>query len=275
MTVTVNESEFTRDFDAGPNAQHVLAYNAKNATDSPAAYAAVLAAAPATFQGFPISSIRGKNKGNNIWRVEVFYGLRTMPVETETASQVEFQGSTRGGTQHITHSLSTVNRYTRGSRPATDHKQAIGVRQSGDGTTIDGTDIIVPAYEESLTRYVATASFSAAYKQTLRALTGAVNIADWGGITAGELLFAGADWRTHGVNLVRVDYYFLFADTISGDSIGDITGIDRQGWDYSWVEFIDESDRGSSRLRSVPDQVNVERVYPRAAFTALGIPGLT
>ena len=53
--------------------------------------------------------------------------------------------------------------------------------------------------------------------------------------------------------------------------IGQITGINKKGWEYLWVRYADAEDTTAKVLVKKPIAVYVEQVYPTTGFAALGI----
>jgi hypothetical protein len=53
--------------------------------------------------------------------------------------------------------------------------------------------------------------------------------------------------------------------------LGNITGINKQGWHYLWVRFDDDEDSSAKTLIKKPIAAYVERVYEYGDFSALGI----
>ena len=53
--------------------------------------------------------------------------------------------------------------------------------------------------------------------------------------------------------------------------MGDITGIDKKGWEYLWVQYADDVDAVKKQLIKKPVAVYIEKVYESALFSALGI----
>ena len=52
-------------------------------------------------------------------------------------------------------------------------------------------------------------------------------------------------------------------------TIGDITGVDKKGWEYIWVRYADAEDENV--LVKQPIAVYVEKVYDEGNFAGLGI----
>ena len=51
--------------------------------------------------------------------------------------------------------------------------------------------------------------------------------------------------------------------------MGDITGINKRGWEYLWVRYADAEDQHV--LVKQPISAYVEQVYPEGNFALLGI----
>ena len=54
-------------------------------------------------------------------------------------------------------------------------------------------------------------------------------------------------------------------------SLGTITGISKEGWQYLWVRFIDDEDTTAKALIKRPVSAYVEQVYSYGDFSGLGI----
>lgn len=195
-----------------------------------------------------------------IWAVEVRYALGEM-----ATGESSFSFDTTGGTQHITQSISTVNRYA-ASGSAPNFQGAIGY----NGESVEGCDIITPEYRFTETHYIAAASVDGSYKASLFALTGQVNNASFKGLAAGECLFLGASGslRDSGEDW-EITFNFAASPNRTGLTVGSITGIAKKGWEYIWVEYGE--DESNNRLVKVPVSVHVEQVYEEGDFSGLGI----
>jgi hypothetical protein len=197
------------------------------------------------------------------WAGEVSWG-KFEPKETGDSS---FSFDTGGGTQHITQSLATVASYAPPGKTAPNFKGAVGV---SDGS-VDGVDITVPIYNFNETHYLDVAIVDAAYKLTLFDLTGTVNSLSFKGFAAGEVLFQGASGSLRQHDQWEISYKFAASPNATGLSVGDITGIDKGGWDYLWVRYREEDDASAKTLARRPVAAYVERVYPLKDLNLLGI----
>ena len=108
-----------------------------------------------------------------------------------------------------------------------------------------------------------------AYKATLFGLTGRVNNAGFKGFAAGEVLFLGASGSQRGEEDWEITYRFAASPNVAGLTIGDITGINKKGWEYIWVRYADAEDE--KVLVKQPIAVYVEKVYDEGNFAGLGI----
>ena len=54
-------------------------------------------------------------------------------------------------------------------------------------------------------------------------------------------------------------------------SIGGINGINKKGWEYLWVRYVDDKDAAAMMMVKKPLAVYVEKVYQAGDFSLLGI----
>ena len=146
-----------------------------------------------------------------------------------------------------------------------DFKGAIGVSTD----SVEGTDITIPVFNFTETHYIPSALVAGAYKTTLFYLTGRVNDAPFKGFARGEVLFLGASGSQRGVDDWEIAFKFAASPNATNLTVGDITGIDKKGWEYLWVRYADAEDEET--LIKQPVAVYVERVYEYGNFALLGI----
>ena len=178
-----------------------------------------------------------------------------------------FNFDTGGGTQHTTQSRETIASHAPPGKTAPDFKGAIGVT----GDSVEGVDITVPVYQFAETHFLPDAAVTPAYKLTLFALTGRVNQAIWKGFAAGEVLFLGASGSRRGLGPWEITYRFAASPNVSDLTVGEITGIDKKGWEYLWVRYTDAEDTTAKALVKKPIAAYVERVYEDGDLSLLGI----
>lgn len=263
MAVEVYEKWDSRESTEGENASAELRYVIRGTDSDIAAKAALASAAPLLYDGLVRQSYRIERIGEDIWEGTVQFGRRKAP---ETGESV-FQFDTSGGTQHITQSIQTVGRYAPPGKTAPDFYGAIGVTKD----SVEGVDIVVPAYAFSEIHYLPTSMVTQSYKLTLAALTGKVNNSSFRGFAAGEVLFLGASGSKRGEEAWEITFRFQATPNVTGLQVGNITGIAKKGNEYLWVRYEDELDNAAKTLVKRPAAVYVERVYQYADFSLLGI----
>ena len=213
-----------------------------------------------TLEPIFVDTATGKGK----WECRVRY---VAPEQKEPeVGESSFSFDTGGGTQHITQSLATINRYA-ASGTAPDFKGAIGVTHDN----LEGVDITVPVYNFSETHYLDDAVVTPAYRGTLFNLTGKTNNASFKGLAAGECLFLGASGSKRGADDWEITFRFAASPNRTGITVGPITGISKKGWEYLWVRYADTEDAASNTLVKQPVAAYVEKVYEEGNFAGLGI----
>lgn len=272
MAVTCTENVDSQEFESGRSA--TLRYTIRGTASTSAAITALLGEAPSTYGGLfrqpprvePVS-IDTDDPDTCIWLGTVEYATAEWQDPPE-AGDSSFSFDTGGGTQHITQSLATVHSYPSGTAP--DHQGAIGATESG----VDGVDITVPVYSFSETHFFAPETVDSTYKGKLFALTGKVNSASFRGLAAGECLFLGASGSRRGTgsdDLWELTFKFAGSPNRTGMSVGSISGIAKEGWEYLWVRYEDEVDDTAKTMVKRPVAVYVEKVYESGNFSDLGL----
>lgn len=229
--------------------------------------------APVLYAGLYRQNIALDRQGPDFWHVDVTWG----PYEKKEPEVGDFKWgfTTGGGTYHTTQAISHVNSYVKSGGTAVNHYGAIGVTESGD---VDGVDVPDVAFEWTEERKLSLGSYGWSYAQIVGGLTLRVNNATFRGLPIGSVLFKGADgtFSLKDPTLLEMTYRFAYSPNIDDWSIGSggnaISGIDKKGWEYLWVEYRDaEGEAGSDRLKKIPIQVNVEQVFYAGDFSLLGI----
>jgi hypothetical protein len=224
-------------------------------------------------------SIRVRQVGQELFEVEADYG----PADDEDSQEEPETGGseesfdTSGGTQHITTAI--ARKFGKGKGPggpiadAPDNGKAINVRRSGTEVRVDGVDIVVPTLKLVRTHYLPASIVTSDYIKTLARLTGKTNKDPWKGFAAGELLFLGAQGQRRGRGDWAVTFTHDASENITGMSVGEgtyeISGIDKRGWEYFWVEW--QTTAGSTSLVPQPRYAYVDQVYREGDYALLGI----
>lgn len=77
--------------------------------------------------------------------------------------------------------------------------------------------------------------------------------------------------KSTGSEFVDIIDRFAANPNRTGIAIGDITGIDKKGWEYLWVRYEDVEDAGAKMIVKRPAAVCAEKVYKEGDFGLLGI----
>jgi len=112
---------------------------------------------------------------------------------------------------------------------------------------VDGVDITVPVYQFSETHYFSDAQVNASYNGAIFSCTGKTNAGGFKGFAPGEVLFLGASGSKRGDSPDddwEITFQFAASPNETGLSLGSITGINKDGWEYLWVRYADAEDTG-------------------------------
>jgi hypothetical protein len=268
MAITVEERNDSPSITEGADPAAELTYLIHGTSDETLALEELQTEAPANYSGLPRRNVSVAPLTPIAWTGRVTYAAQdTLPPEPTGGSTFSFD--TTGGTQHITHSLATISRHAPAGETAPDFKGAIGIT----GSSIEGVDVTIPVYRWSETHYLPDSQVTEGYKGVLFGLTGTVNDDVFKGLAAGECLFLGASGAKRSTDDWEITFHFAGSPNVSGLTIGDITGIDKKGWEYLWVRYEPDVDGTAKRLIQKPSSVHIERVYRSGDHTLLGIGG--
>jgi hypothetical protein len=246
--------------------------------------------APLYYDGHQRGSIVCAPLGNGWYRISVSYrneGISEYEgwgIEGPTATLIPNGVSvdTTGGSELITQSLQT-SKYPEADAP--DSFGAINV----SGNQVNGIQKTIPTFNFTETWAVPAwyllvgARKDAAdkddeqkpgpqepYAKTLRKLTGQVNRYPFRIFDPGEVLFLGARYDiSRASTMVIVTYSFSVQPNRDDFKIGDITVSYKDGWDFLWIQYEDETNQGAAVKK--PKYVYIDRVYERADFQELQI----
>lgn len=249
-----------------------LAYTILDAADAAAALSLLMSTAPSTqtVATIPLTKrvFRMEPEGT-IFRGFVEYSVpeKQTPEQPEPLeeNQSSYQFETGGGTTNITTSITTIQKKRADNATVFDLKGAINY----DGQRVNGVDIVTPNYTFSETHALPDTLVNGAYRLALFRATGKVNNATFKGFAAGEVLFLGASGSKRADGPWEITYRFAASENVTGITVGDVTGINKKGWEYLWCYFID--DENQDVLIKKPEQVFVEQVYQTHDFANIGI----
>jgi hypothetical protein len=225
--------------------------------------------------------------GDNAWQVTINYEKTGAEPSTPDPMKRARSFDTTGGTQHITQGKKTGTREldfategegtaavyeSRFPSSAPDQKGAIAVDENG----VNGVDIVVPQLQWQESYDVPNVYVTNAWIRSVAGVTGTTNAASFRGFDAGEVLFMGCsgsqEWDDQrGRGPWSLTFRFVASRNVSGEKIGDITGISKRGHEYLWVKYETVKDSSSQSLIRKPQFVYINKVYDSSDFSKLGI----
>lgn len=258
-----------------------LMYVLNGTSDDAEARAAFLAAIPAQFFGLRFQNIDVEPVGGLFWRASAKYDSRvteeqagqggtdpTTPLDVPGQNDplgAEYAFDITAVTEKITQSKQTISKTKRGGGLAPDNQKAIGVTIDGE---VEGCDRMSPHFEWSVTRIFGFVTLQ--YFQSLYALVGTTNNAQFYGFPIGTLLFIGASLQARDTQKVTMTYKFAARPNEVNIAICDnLTVPAKKGWEYLWVSYKNVAD--ANKLFMQPDAAYVERIYDSSDFTLIGI----
>lgn len=264
MAITMYEKFGSRQANetTGPGSREQLRYVMYGTSNDLAIKAHLEANAPPTYDGLVAENYTIEQVGPDLWDAVVSYVDPARKQEAPllvTSYTYDFDMS--GGTFHISHGLAVRSYPT----SALSHNGAINVRHG----SAEGIDIVVPMMRVSIRKRVPRAIITDAYLMILEGLAGKVNDAPFRGRAKGEVLFLGPS-GTQGTEVdPEVSYQFMVSRNVTGLTIGTITGIEKKGHEYLWVDY--EDDPAATGLSKKPRAVYVHQVYEYGDFSLLSI----
>jgi hypothetical protein len=249
----------------GDSPSGVLRYWCQGPTVEADVYAAAISRAPTVWDGLVRQTFQIDPQGLDFWYIDVSYGKR----RPATYGDWKFTWDTTGGRQHITQSIETVHKVAIQGRTPTDHGGAIGV--SSD--SVDGCEIVVPAFQFSIIYYWDPSVLSMAYARITRSVTGKRNTAKFWGWAAGDVLFLGSvgniEGNSAGTTPIQVEYRFAAEEGVTQTVAG--MQVVKEANHYTWFEYQDKKDAASKRIAKRPVAAYTERVYRDADYSVLGL----
>jgi hypothetical protein len=206
--------------------------------------------------------------GGGEWKGEVHYGLAGG--HSGDAQDITWSFDISTASFHITHALDHVTSYAPAGQTAPSHMGAIGVRRDA----VDGVDVEIPYFTWEETHQVAAATVASyAWLTTMQDLVATINQAAFRIWAQAELLLLGISGQHNKLSdqWVPITYKFASARSAVNQTIGDITGVNRAGHNYLWIEYWPEEDTSALSLTRRPRAAHVERVYEWGDYTQLAI----
>lgn len=287
MPVTVfAEAADSRAFNLGGSSPTAtLKYMALRSDDEGEILAAIIANSPAVFSGLYRQGTTATPLGGGVWTVDVEYSIPsdgsnqdTLPAQGDPDDPApnqpdpdlteplgpEYSFTTIGGTRRVYQSYEQKDSVGRNGDPPPIFDGSINVTKDG----VEGTDVEEGVLQWSITRTFE--SITHEYLDTLADLTPCINGSAFWGREAGELKFLGAEGQGKAGGGFTVTFRFAEKKNQVNVKISDdITVPAVRGWDYLWVQYVDEVSEGVTV--KVPYSAHVERVYHERDLKRLGI----
>jgi hypothetical protein len=271
MTIAISEAYISRGGTRGEATSYDLVYYSMNETDETLAQAAVLAAIPASYDGFPFRTLAREQLLDHLWKWTANYGSPGNQVTTERPT---LSFNVGGGTSHITNSIRNQRYRDPTLVPQDiDYKGAIGVELNDDGSKarVRGVEVFTPLLEYSYSQQFENADVTEAYIDGLFSIAGTVNSIPFYGRPAASVLFKQARGSKKGSDKWEISFDFCYSPNMSSFNVGSINVQQKDGWDYLDVLYV-SAGRTAKGIRIMqPGMATVHKVYPDGDFTLLGI----
>ncbi len=284
-TVTITENIKSRSGSDGKSGKRLRLYTCKGSSSLSTILEALNDFVPDTAGGLELLYCRANPRFvdiNNLprcnWDGEAHYGYPEKKRPTTGESIRTF--SSGGGTTHITQRIEALPAQSYKADGITgeipDFKGGIGVTIKGRESVVAGVDIYTPAWTFEETHYFSNETMTAEYQDDIEFCHGKINIDEFRGRAAGEVLFIGATGRQRGGEDWEVTFRFAVSKNKSNFRIGDITiaggeGEEKLGWDYLWLLYEDFQDEAAGKIVKRAAYAYVDPVYYSTLFSALGI----
>jgi hypothetical protein len=232
--------------------------------DDTSALAALALEAPSLYDSLPRQTMRLERTAQF-----AFLGIVEYHFTEFQASERSFD--TTGGTAKIFRSFSTTDKGAPPGKTAPNNYGLIGVTYD----SVEGVDVVVPAYASKITKRVSPSVVTDSYKQALFRATGTVNSSPFKEFDVGECLFLGAAGSQ-----INADFWqltFAFAGSANAVNIpipspwGTMTVPMKHGWDYLWIRYVDREDTAAKAIVKAPSAWYIERVYRFTNLNLLGV----
>ena len=211
---------------------------------------------PLFFSGAWLQTIQINPQGNGLFYVTCPYG----PLPEWPGSPFALNFRTTGGTVHVTSSIDMVAKYDTGNPPTPDGPNTV-IGQDGGGA-----DITVPTQMRSYKFTYEAGVVTEAAMDYWEDLTGHVNLLTWHGRPPGEVLFLGAEGDTTeaATGPASVTFNFAMNRNVTNQTIGVITGVEKQGHDLIDIHTMVDAVNGVEVQKE--KYIYVQRMYERLSF---------
>lgn len=276
MTIALNHHFSSGSSQTGGDKTYTRQWRVSGENDLATATTDFEAAVAATYGGLDLDNVSVEfyaDDGTNVtWMGTATYKKRPRAIFDPEGLDNFYSFDSTGGGEHITHSLSTSQVRNAAGHAAQDHKNAINVANG----MVGGVDIGLPSYDWTETHYIADDDMTDDYIELIAGASWLVNSDTFklrkGGsqdLPAGSVIFRGATGSQRDEGDWELTFNFSFSPNVTNRTIGDITGINKLGWEFLWITTEGDTSGGAPVQKAV--QSNVEKVYETTTFSSLGI----
>ena len=201
---------------------------------------------------------------------EVFEGQEYEATVTYNTSEPKQQNSFdyefEIGSQSVTVTTSLgTTAYTGGGRTAPNFNGGININADGE---VQGLSIDVPTFSFSVTGYWPKDVIDRSYQLLMADLSSSVNDRPFFGLPTGSVKFLGGRGNVN-KDKFNITYRFEHVYNEAGLTVGDITGINKEGFQY--LDVYRRKIESNGKVAEVPHSVYIHDIYPKKNFDLLKI----
>jgi hypothetical protein len=261
MAIVVSQQPGAQ-YNGGDKPTWEIPFNIEGTNDCIEARLALLAASVGIYDGLFRQTPKVEHQGFNFFKGTVIYGKNDNKPEN---GSIDYQFEIGGKTEKRDQDLD-CQRYP---EDAPDHLGVINGIKNGDQIDVQGIDVPVPSYSFSLKCKMPASYFTVTRRnQIYMCAVAPVNSVSFYGFDVGEVLFKGATGGLkQGDDFGDIEFKFECSPNMTGLTVGEITGIRKEGWQYA--EVARKVAVGSDSLIAKPYAVYVHTLFNKSNFSEL------
>lgn len=184
--------------------------------------------------------------------------------DTKDEKQYSISFEIGGGTQHISHSIETVQRVP---HSAPHLNGAINF----DGQNVNGLDIAGGGITMTETVEIKAVEIDAAFVKSIAEKQNKLNHESFRGFNPGEVLFLGATLSQQGTGkTAKSSISYKFQISMNSTVKAGSESVEKKGFEYAWVKYKPALDTASKTIGQEVEGLYVEKVYDSTSFSGLG-----
>jgi len=231
-------------------------------------YAPVSNAPPGATYAWPRRALQLEETGPDTWKATITWSALTYQYSLKIGGQQ----------QQVRCDKEVVNTYGT-NVPTLSAKGQTGAAIGWDGRTVHGCSIYVPQKTWTENVEIPISDFSFDYEDLVYQVQLApVNLTPFRGHAPGAVIFLGMQVQLSTQNPDSVSASYEFSATPNNSAadntlltIGALTDIAKDGWDYLEVNYTPQVDTNQPLVVPTPQNVIIHRVYDRSPFEWLNI----